>query len=100
MNSIIRAEGRVSKFVGRSRMIYWRDVGRILVPAPGSRPRLSAVARLRKGRFVEIEALWQAPTSTSSYLSTPDHRRAQQALIYPAHDGHVSQPTLQWRNTP
>lgn len=71
-------------FVGRSRMISWHDVDRILVPAPGSRPRLAAVARLRDGRFVEIEALWQSPTNPVNYLSAPDHRRAQQALI----DGH------------
>lgn len=68
-------------FVGRARRLAWRDVDRILIPAPGSRPRLAAVARLRDGSFAEIEALWQSPTSPATYLGQADHRRAQQALI-------------------
>lgn len=71
-------------FVGRPRSIAWRDLNRILVPPPGSRPRLAAIARLRDGRYVEIDALWKSPTSPTAHLSAPDHRRAQQALI----DGH------------
>lgn len=73
-------------FVGRPRTIDWQDVDRILVPAPGSRRRLAAVARLRDGRFVEIDALWQSPTTPSTHLSAPDHSRAQRALI----DGHLA----------
>ncbi|MGO1770112.1 MAG: hypothetical protein ACTHZX_09170 [Microbacterium sp.] len=71
-------------FVGRARSLAWRDVRQILLPPPGSRPRLAAVALLHNGQHVEIEALWLSPTSPARFLSTPDHRETQRELI----DGH------------
>lgn len=71
-------------FTGRPRSIEWRHVNRILIPPHGVRPRLAAVARLRDGRHVEIDALWLSPTSPGNYLIRPDHREAQHALI----EGH------------
>lgn len=72
--------------VGRARSIAWRDVHRILVPPPGSRPRLAAIARLRDGSFTEITALWKSPTWPATYRGQPDHSRAQQTLIA----GHIA----------
>ncbi|WP_152348207.1 hypothetical protein [Brevibacterium sp. CFH 10365] len=71
-------------FTGRPHRIAWRDLDRILIPVPGSRPRLAAAARLRTGAVVEIEALWLSPTNPANLLSAPDHSQAQRALI----DGH------------
>ena len=71
-------------FTGRPRRIAWRDLDRILIPAPGSRYRLAAAARLRDGRIVEIDSLWLSPTNPANILAPPDHTAAQQALI----DGH------------
>ena len=71
-------------FTGRPRRIAWRDLDRILIPAPGSRYRLAAAARLRDGRIVEIDSLWLSPTKPANILAPPDHTEAQQALI----DGH------------
>ncbi|MGJ5725596.1 DUF3784 domain-containing protein [Brevibacterium sp. H602] len=71
-------------FTGRPHRIAWRDLDRILLPAPGSRYRLAAAARLRDGRIVEIDSLWLSPTNPANLLSPPDHTEAQRALI----DGH------------
>lgn len=71
-------------FTGRPRRIAWRDLDRILIPAPGSRYRLAAAARLRDGRIVEIDSLWLSPTNPANILAPPDRTEAQQALI----DGH------------
>lgn len=71
-------------FTGRPRRIAWRDLDRILIPAPGSRPRLAAATRLRNGAIVEIDALWRSPTNPANMLTAPDHSRAQRALI----EGH------------
>ncbi|WP_166823582.1 hypothetical protein [Brevibacterium limosum] len=71
-------------FMGRPHRIAWRDLDRVLIPAPGSRPRLPAAARLTTGAVVEIEALWLSPTSLANLLSSADHSQAQRALI----DGH------------
>ena len=71
-------------FSGRPRRIAWRDLDRILIPAPGSRYRLAAAARLRDGRIVEIDSLWLSPTNPANLLAPPDHTEAQRALI----DGH------------
>lgn len=85
-----RLEIRPDRFIwggsiGSTRVIAWRDVREILLPPLGSRPRLAAIARLRDGRCVEIEALWMSRTSPALALGgAPDHSRAQQALI----DGH------------
>lgn len=68
-------------FTGSARHIAWRDLDRILIPAPGSRPRLAAAARLRDGRIIEIEALWLSPTNPANLLNAPDHSEAQRALI-------------------
>ncbi|MCD1285894.1 MULTISPECIES: hypothetical protein [unclassified Brevibacterium] len=70
--------------IGRPRSIEWQHVDRILIPPRGARPRLAAVARLRNGQHVEIDALWLSPTSPANLLTTPDHREAQHALI----EGH------------
>ncbi|MCU4297750.1 hypothetical protein D3I60_11790 [Brevibacterium permense] len=71
-------------FTGRPHRIAWRDLDRILLPAPGSRYRLAAAVRLRDGRIVEIDSLWLSPTNPANVLSPPDHTEAQRALI----DGH------------
>lgn len=71
-------------FVGDARRIAWRDLDRILLPTPSSRPRLAAAARLKNGSVVEIDALWVSPTNPASLLSAPDLSRARRALI----DGH------------
>ena len=71
-------------FVGRARSIAWQDLDRVLVPPPGSRPRLVAAARLKDGSIVEIDAVWSSPTSPANLFGTPDHSPAQRALI----DGH------------
>lgn len=71
-------------FTGRPHRIAWRDLDRILLPAPGSSYRLAAAARLRDGRIVEIDSLWLSPTNPANLLSPPDHTEAQRALI----DGH------------
>ena len=71
-------------FTGRPRRIAWRDLDRILLPAPGSRYRLAAAARLRNGRIVEVDSLWLSPTNPANVLTPPDHSEAQRALI----DGH------------
>lgn len=84
-----RLEVRPDRFiwcgtVGREFTVFWRDVWQIVLPAPGSRPRLAALAQMRDGSAVEIEALWFPQASLGAVLSPPDHSRAQQALI----DGH------------
>ncbi|HJE78122.1 MAG TPA: hypothetical protein K8V74_09280 [Brevibacterium epidermidis] len=71
-------------FTGRPRRIAWRELDRILIPAPDSRYRLAAAARLRDGRIVEIDSLWLSPTNPANMLTPPDHTEAQRALI----DGH------------
>ncbi|GAB3474420.1 hypothetical protein [Nocardiopsis coralliicola] len=71
-------------FVGRPRSLAWRDVRQILVPPAGARRRLAAVALLYDGRYVDIEALWQSPTSPAALAGAGDHRQVQQLLI----DGH------------
>lgn len=71
-------------FVGRARRISWRELDRILIPAPGSRPRLVAAARLKNGAVVEVDALWLSPTNPANMLSAPDHSQARRTLI----DGH------------
>lgn len=90
MGSRSRLEIRPDRFVwagslGATHEIAWHDVWQILLPPPGSRPRLAAIAQLRDGRCVDVEALWVSPTSPTLALGgAPDHSRAQQALI----DGH------------
>ncbi|WP_166972747.1 hypothetical protein [Brevibacterium atlanticum] len=71
-------------FVGRAHRIAWRDLDRILLPAPGSRPRLVAAARLRDGSVVEINALWVSPTNPANLFSAPDLSHERRVLI----DGH------------
>ncbi|WP_210602672.1 hypothetical protein [Brevibacterium oceani] len=71
-------------FVGRAHRIGWRDLDRILLPAPGSRPRLVAAARLRDGSIVEINALWVSPTNPANLFSPPDLSQERRTLV----DGH------------
>lgn len=71
-------------FLGSPRSLGWRDVRQILLPPPGARRRLAAIALLYDGRYVDIDALWQSPTSPVNLAGAVDHRQAQQLLI----DGH------------
>lgn len=71
-------------FVSSPHSLEWHDVWQILMPPPNASRRLAAVAQLQDGRFVEVRALWQSPTSPFALLSTPDFSRAQRALV----DGH------------
>lgn len=81
----IRPDGVVwCGFVGGARFLPWSQVHQILLPPPGARRRLAAVALLNDGRYVDIDALWLSPTSPATLLGTPDHREAQRLLI----DGH------------
>jgi hypothetical protein len=77
-------------FVGSARRIAWRDLDRILIPAPGSRRRLAAAARLKDGSIVEIDAKWISPTSPANLLSVPNHSEAQRALVN-GHKAFLSQ---------
>ena len=66
-------------FLGSPRSLGWRDVRRqILLPPPGARRRLAAIALLYDGRYVDIDALWQSPTSPVNLDGAVDHRQTQQ----------------------
>lgn len=71
-------------FFGRPRSLSWRDVRQILLPPQGAPRRLAAVAQLYDGQYVEVDALWQSPTSPAALTGGVDHRQAQQLLI----EGH------------
>lgn len=71
-------------FFGAPKSLPWQAVRQIYVPPLGSRRRLAALAQLNDGAVVEIEALWESPTSPGNLLSGPQHEVAQHALI----EGH------------
>lgn len=67
-------------FLGASQSLRWEQIHQLVPPAAGS-PRTVLVAQLRDGRQFEVRALWQSPTSPASLFTTPDHSRAQNALL-------------------
>lgn len=71
-------------FLGAAKSLPWQAVRQIHVPPPGSRRRLAALAQLHDGAVVEIEALWESPTSPGNLLAEPQLGTAQRALI----EGH------------
>lgn len=76
----IDAEGfRWCGFAGPERSVRWEELHQLL-PPPAGRPRIVAVAQLRDGGQVEIEAVWQTTRALSAFYGSSDHRRAQDAL--------------------
>lgn len=67
-------------FVGAEQALRWEQVHQLLPPPPASR-RTVTIAQLRDGRQVEVQALWESPTSPASMLGPQDHSRAKNALL-------------------
>jgi hypothetical protein len=67
-------------FVGAEQTLRWEQVHQLLPPPPASR-RTVTIAQLRDGRQVEVQALWEPPTSPAAVLGPQDHSRAQNALL-------------------
>lgn len=67
-------------FVGAEHSLRWEELDRLLPPGESS-SRVVAVAQLRDGRQLEVEALWNSATAPAALFDAQDHSRARNALL-------------------